>query len=112
MSAHRVDQPVPGRYRRRLVKGGPWVPVLIFVPCPIDPYTGEQLDRSRRLLCLVGEDWADAWEQWTWVAGQPISRIDYDLMIAQAAWDRTYAPLSPGANPRLPVDLSQLAIPF
>jgi hypothetical protein len=110
--AHHVDRPVPGHYWRKLVKGGPRVPCIIFVPCPLDPYTGEPLDRPRHLRCLVGDDEADPHEQWSWLAGNRISAVDYDLMCAQVAWDRTYAPLSPGANPRLPIDLSQLAIPF
>lgn len=109
---HRVDRPVPGWYRRRLVKGGPWVPVLIWQRCPLDPETGEPLDRPPVLLCLVDGEEADALDQWTWVAGNRITRADYDLMTRQAAWDRIYDPDAPAARPREAVDLRTLPPAF
>lgn len=66
------------------------------------------LDRSPVLLAFVGGEEADPFEQWSFVAGNPISAIDYETMLAQHAWDRTYAPASPGANPRQPVNIRQL----
>ena len=109
---NRVDRPVPGWYRRRLVKGGPWVPVLLFVPCPLDPHTGEPLDRPRHPLCLIADDPADAMEQWSWVAGQPISRAEYLYLMAVRAHAIAHEPEMPEANPRRPIDLLRAPLPF
>lgn len=102
-----VGKPIPGWYRRRLVKGGPWLPVLICWRCPMDEDC-QPLDRSPVLLAFVGGAEAEPYDTWTHCAGQPILELDYETMLAQHAWDRTYAPASPGANPRTPVDIRSL----
>lgn len=106
-----VDRPIPGWYRRRLVRGGPWVPVLIYWRCPM----GEDclpLDRSPVLLCQVAGEDADPYAQWSHVAGNPISAIDYEVMVRQRAWDIRYDPASPAANPKVRVDIRALPPAF
>lgn len=105
-----VSKPMPGWYRRRLAKGACWVPVLICWRCP---FTEDgPLDRSPVLLAFVGGAEADPYDTWIHCAGQPITELNYETMIAQHAWDRTYSPASPGANPRTPVNIRQLPPAF
>ena len=41
-----ADQPVAGCYRTRLVKDGPPVALLLWFGAPVDPLTGEPMDRA------------------------------------------------------------------
>lgn len=107
-----IDNPTPGYYWRRYVRNGPKVPVIIALMAAVDPETGEALDRSPSLVCLVGGEHADPYDTWTNCAGNPISAEDYVLMLAQFTWDANYAPGSPGANPRQPVDVRKLPPAF
>jgi hypothetical protein len=74
----------------------------------MDPEEGVPLDRSPVLLCWVDGEEADAYDQWTWVAGHPITRADYELLTAQAAWDKKFDPEAPAARPREAVDLRSI----
>lgn len=107
-----VDTPVAGCYRTRLVRNGPFVPVRIWHGPPHDPVTGEELDRSWRWQCLVAGELADLHRVWPWCGRHPISEADYRLMLAQAEWAKQYAPHSAEAQPRKPVDLSTIPLPF
>lgn len=116
------DPPVAGHYRCRLVKGGPLVSARIAYGPTLDPETGEPLDRSWHYTVTVnGEDLSDPspdfgeacgrMRDWS-LTGERISAADYDLMVAQAAWDAAYAPDAPGANPRKPIDPMTTPLPF
>lgn len=109
----RVDMPVPGWYRRRLIKGGPMVGVLIFVPCPFFFADGEMtVERSRPLVCLVNGQHENALDQWTWVAGSRISEAEYRYLMADAAHAMEFRPTAPRANPRKKIDLMQSELPY
>jgi hypothetical protein len=107
-----VSRPVPGFYRRRLVKGGPAVGVLIFQACPIDPETGEPMQRSRPLLCLVNGEWADPIDEWEWIAGSRISEAEYLFLLADAAHAAEHRPTAPRARPREKINLLESELPF
>lgn len=107
-----VDTPVPGWYRRRLIKGGPWVGCVIFYACPMDPESGEPMDRSRYLLCQVNGEWRDPLETWTWCAGSPISEAEYRFLMADAAHAMEFRPTAPRANPRAKIALLECELPF
>ena len=108
----RVDQPIPGFYRRKLVKGGPFVGVLIFWGCPLDPYSGEPMQRSPMLRCWVNGEEADPIDQWTWVAGGKITQAEYEFLLADAAHAMEFRPAAPRANPRKTIDLMESELPF
>jgi hypothetical protein len=57
-------EPQCGFYKRRLIKDGPWVPVAIW-------HTD-----ANGLVCKVGDQMQDPIDQWTWVAGNPVSKAD------------------------------------
>lgn len=98
-----IDQPRPGFYRRRLVKGGPFVAVRIFVPCPLDPWTGEPLDRPRVLSATVAGEPADPWRTWTYCAAEPISAQEFRYLERLRE-----IPGTPESRPRTPIDLGTM----
>jgi hypothetical protein len=108
----RVDQPEAGHYQRRLVKGGPQVGVIIYLACPMDPFYGHPLERSRHLLCKVNGEDADAMDQWTWVAGSRISEAEYRYLLADAAHAMEFRPTAPRANPQKKIDWLTVELPF
>lgn len=107
-----MNAPQPGYYRRTLVNGGPWVPARIWYGLPPDPVTGELLDRSPRAQCEVGGESRDALDQWTWLASRPIPKETFDWMMADRSWAMEWAPYEPAANPRKPINIRDLPIPF
>lgn len=104
----RVDVPTAGFYVVRLVKNGPRVPVFIWHGAPMDPETGELLDRSPRWQALRGGKQIDIDEVWPSALKEPITEDEYDHLMAVKAWAERYAPHSPEANPTKPIDLHRL----
>ncbi len=51
-----IDSPKPGYFKLSLVKHGPIMPAIIYIPCPIDPYFGEYMDRTRIIIGRIGID--------------------------------------------------------
>lgn len=79
--------PQCGWFKRRLVKGGPFVPARIFMQSEMDPETGELLS-DEKLVAEVNGKRADPTECWTWICGQPISRAEYLDMTAASFADQ------------------------
>lgn len=108
-----ISTPVPGFYRRRLVKDGPWVPVRIK-PWPLVNDDGEPIDREDArcfvswppLRCFVDGQERDVWDQWPFL--HPITEAEFRYMTDTAAWARQYAPHDPTANPKRPIDINRL----
>ncbi len=67
-------EPQAGWYRTRLVKGGPWVGVRIFVEREICPDTGDLIS-DEVLVALVDGGRRDPSRLWTYLT--PISREEY-----------------------------------
>ena len=110
----RADTPQPGFYKLRLVRNGPFVGAVIFLPCPmvpVDPMIDpaewcQPLDRSRFIQALVdGKPWDP---NKVWIFGRIITESEYRYLIDSATWDRTYQPDSPAATPRKAVDLAAM----
>lgn len=91
-----------GFYKRKLVKGGPFVPARIWLHQETDPETGE-LVADEVYLCEVDGKRLDAEEQWTWLCSRPITEAEFNFMSADASWCQENAPEAPQANPRAPV---------
>lgn len=75
-----VNEPQPGRYRRRTVKDGPWHPAAIW-------------DDHGKLHCTVGVETRDAHEEWTWLAKNPVSEVDYHHRITTGVWPGEAPPI-------------------
>lgn len=80
----RIDQPQPGYYKTRLVKGGPFVAVRIWWQPPLDPWTGEELDRGPTLMAEVNGRPRDPYDIWTWCADKPVDFAEYHRLRAAA----------------------------
>lgn len=87
-----VTEPVAGFYRCRLGSGSVWAGVYLWHGPPLDPVTGEELDRSWR--------WQAAWNGepvpfdtvWPKCAADPITPAEYRRFIATQRWAREHAP--------------------
>lgn len=78
--------PHPGFYRRRKVKGGPWLPVAIW------------RDDLGLVQCVVGAEFApeDADDTWLACALHPVTEADYRHACSTGAWPGD-APATPAA---------------
>jgi hypothetical protein len=75
----RMDTPIEGYYRTRLVRGGPWVGVKIwFAPA------ADAEDRTPQWQCSVNGFQADVWEMWPLVGGREIDEAAYRKISPQA----------------------------
>ncbi|MDR2857260.1 MAG: hypothetical protein LBV50_05370 [Novosphingobium sp.] len=95
-----VTTPQAGFYRTRLTRGSVRVGVRLHHGPPLDPVTGEVLDRSWRWMADVnGEPFADFDRIWPACAGEPISEQEYRRYCARQDWARDQAPDSAYARP-------------
>ena len=97
--------PQAGYYRRKLVKGGPWVPVAIWVVQETDE-DGLLVD-DERTVCLVDGKPADAEETWSYCCMNPIEEDAYKHRIKYGEWATEWHPTAPEANPRRAIDLNK-----
>lgn len=72
---------------RRLPNGrwerGPKEPCRIWLGPPLDPQTGDELDRSHVWNAMVSAQPRDIDEIWPFVAGDKITDEEYDDMLRQ-----------------------------
>jgi hypothetical protein len=97
------DDPQCGFYKRRLVKGGPFVPARIWLDQDIDPETGELRD-DERLQCEVNGGYADPYDAWQWLCGAPITEQEFRYMEALREHAAIHEPDHPMADPRKAID--------
>lgn len=71
------DEPQCGFFKRRMVRGGPFVPVAIYLDQEIDPDTGE-LVAPEELRAIVNGQPTDPARVWAYA--RPISREEYDAL--------------------------------
>jgi hypothetical protein len=99
-----VGSPVAGFYRTRLRGGGVIGGVRLWHGPPLDPVTGEELDRSHRWQAEFDGDPVDFDEVWPKCAGSPITEAEYRALVARREWSRKFAPGSAHADPRKRLD--------
>lgn len=106
--ADRVDinDPRPGFYRKKLAKGGVWVPVRIWITEAERDEAGDLLE-DEIIRCEVDGEERDPFEVWPWVDEKSIDESEYRYMRAGAEWDRKNDPDAPAANPRQAIDISK-----
>lgn len=96
------EEPHPGWYQRKLVKHAVWVPAHIWLQQELGD-DGELLE-DVQLLCEVNGRSADPFEQWSFLAGNPISEAEFKYLTARNTWAGWYAPHEPAGNPQKPVN--------
>lgn len=107
-------QPVPdipqcGYYERRLVKGGVFVPAVIWREDEIDPET-EKKTGKHILRCTLGDQEADAVHEWGRLHKNPITHDKYRFKMADMRWAKTYKPEDCMANPTKPIDWNSVEL--
>ena len=103
-----IDDPQEGLYRRRLVRGGPWVPACIWWEYgEVDQESGHKMEDDV-LHCLVNGRRRDPYSEWLWLAKEPITEAEYDFLIDDAAHARAHRPDDPKAKPDAPIDLHKM----
>lgn len=91
------DVPVAGFYRVRLVRDGPFVALRYWLGPPLDPETGEELDRSPVWQCRMnGTELVPVDRFWPRCAREPITREDHDRLCVL---HRSVDPTSPYYDP-------------
>lgn len=108
----RPDVPVAGYYRMRLRKGGMHVAVRIWYGPPLDPETGEEMDRSWRFQAEINGRYDEIDRVWPTCAGDPIDEAEARYLIERQRWGEANAPDSPQANPHRKVNLLTAPIPL
>jgi hypothetical protein len=104
------DLPVAGCYQVKLVRHGPPVAVKIWFGLPLDPVTGEELDRAPVWLARVnGGDCRPAAWFWPECARHPITEAEHDR-ITQLS--RTMNRASAWFDPLRPIDPLKTPVPF
>lgn len=108
----RIDQPQAGYYRMSLRKGGHPVGIRIWFGQPLDPVTGEPLDRSLRWQATANRRPVDLDRVWPQCLREPISKTDHDYLAAMQDWAERNAPDAPQADPTRRIDLNAAPLPF
>ena len=106
------DQPIAGYYRFRMRSGGAFCGVRIWHGQPLDPETGEELDRSLRWNALLNDEYVDLERVWPRCADEPISADEYKHFCRVQTWAREKAPDSAFADPRRKIDLLSTSNPL
>ena len=96
--------PVEGFYRGKMRSGGALCGFHIWYGPPLDPVTGEEMDRGHRWQAHCNGSYVEIDDVWPQVAGDRISRADYVKHCDQAGWAKANAPKSALANPRRKTD--------
>lgn len=105
---HIGEEPQCGWFKRRLVKGGVYVPARIWLYQPTDPETGE-LVADELLQCEVDGRYADPHREWSWLCGKPITEAEFKYLTALRTYADGHAQSEPYASPNQPVNW--LAVP-
>lgn len=118
MNSRPVDQPRPGFFKMRLVKGGPFVGAELRYGPSRDPDTGGILyERSylweTRINGALARDPSPdpvaAGVFRVWLSGTEIDEEEFRYLIADREWCAKHAPHRPEAQPARKVDLSSLS---
>ncbi len=99
-TGYRADEPTAGYYRVRLRTGAAPCGVRIWFGPPLDPVTGEEMDRSHRWQAEANGEAIDLDLVWPRCGREPIGEGDYHALCRQQDWARDHAPDSALADPR------------
>lgn len=104
-----VDCPEVGYFKLVLVKNGPVMPAIIYMPCPIDPFFGEFLDRKRKLVGQIGIFYSRAGYETAlkiWNSGKNITKAEYEKLMDRVLVAQTTA--APELYPYEPIKQTAL----
>lgn len=105
-----TDEPQCGFFKRKLVKGGPFVPAKIWLDNIEQDAAGDLIDQPE-LICEVNGRRGDAFEQWLFLCSNPISQAEFEYMRAQIRWAKEFSPQDPIATPGKRIDWMKVPVP-
>lgn len=105
------NTPQCGWFKRKLVKGGVFVPARIWMFQDIDPETGELLS-DELLQCEVNGAYADPEDAWSWISSNPITEQEFRYLSARIDFALRHEPDDPFAAPTKPIDLNATPLHF
>jgi hypothetical protein len=100
-----------GWYKRRLVRGGVFIPARIWMAQDICPETGELLC-DEVLRCEVNGTPADPEDAWSWISANPVTEQEFRYLAARIAFAIQNEPDDPFAAPTRPIDINRAPILF
>lgn len=98
-------EPVAGFYRTKLRSGAHPVGIYIWFGPPLDPDTGDEMDRGHRWQAHCNGKYIDLDRVWPVCGGDPIDRAEYVHLTEVQRWGERNAPSSPQANPNQRINL-------
>lgn len=106
-----------GFFKLRLVKNGPFIPAIIYRPCPIEMFVDAPwnwLDRWPRLAAKYDSDSFgrpkhDCEPIWVWKHGVEITVSEYRYWMDTRQHIRLYEPDAVDADPFTAIDLNKMA---
>ena len=93
------DTPVEGYYGTRLRSGAAYVGVHLWFGRPVEPWTGEEMDRAPRWNAAINDRWHEVGAVWPKCADEPVTEAEYRHLCATQAWAQQHAPESALAQP-------------
>lgn len=108
------DTPKPGFYKTRLTQGGPFVPARVWMNEPEYDEAGDLMGDVGLMMEIDGKFINGQYmeEKWLWMYGNPITKPEYDFMIADSEHAQAYRPNDPKAKPTKSIDLANRASIF
>lgn len=103
--------PQCGWWKRKLVKGGVFVPARIWMVQDVCADTGELLT-DEIMLCEVNGKPADPEDAWSWICSEPITEQEFRYLTARIEHASQYDESDPFAVPTRPIDLNTAPILF
>lgn len=104
----RVDQPQPGLFKLRLVRGGPWVAAEI--ECDALGAWTATIDAERRDGHPDPAQAADVFRIWHY--GTQVDASEHAFLVERARWARIHSPDAPEANPTRAIRVGSLPPAF
>ena len=101
-------EPQAGHYRTRRVRGGPWLPVIVWWHQGERDEAGDLLE-DEGYRCEIDGERVNAYLRWTSVAGHPIDAATFRRLSRLRDWADNHAPEDPYAAPGQPIDLNRAA---
>ena len=107
-----LNEPEAGFYKTRLVRDGPFVPVMIYRPAAENQETGETTNRFGIMVAVIDGVSRDVYDAWPYCARNPITGRQYQRMLARSRRAKASDRGEPEARPYTPIDYGRLDIPF
>jgi len=119
-TTRRIDEVLPGHYRYRRVKGGPWLPAVVTIENDMI-YVVEADEKLKVAIAadtfetmvidavMVGEAFNSNLLRVLWF-GTPITEAEYRKLMDTIAWAREHQPDHPILHPDQPIRMREISV--